>query len=69
MAFNEMMSMLTGDLATTRYISQNVKKSGLEIWRKLHRNHDPNTYGSKESMKRKIEQLALNRAKDIRDFK
>ena len=29
--FNELMSMITGDLSITRYISQNVKRSGLEI--------------------------------------
>ena len=40
--FNELMNMITGDLAMTRYISQNVKRSGLEIW-KLNRNNDPNT--------------------------
>ena len=45
--FNELMNMLTGDLAMTRYISQNVKRSGLEIWRKMHRNNDPNTYNTR----------------------
>ena len=38
--FNELMNMLNGDLAMTRYIAQNVKKSGLEIWRKLHKQND-----------------------------
>ena len=66
--FNELMNMITGDLAVTRYIAQNVKKSGLEIWRKLHRNNDPNTHGSKETLKRKIEQLALNRCKDVKEL-
>ena len=60
------MNMITGDLALTRYITLNVKKSGLEIWRKLHKNNDPNTHGSKETLKRKIEQLASNRSKDTK---
>ena len=66
--FNELMNMLNGDLAMSRYISQNVKRSGLEIWRKLNKNNDPSTYGSKEMLKRQIEQLAAIRSKDIRDF-
>ena len=28
--FNELMNMMTGDPAMTRYISQNIKRSGLE---------------------------------------
>ena len=62
------MNMLNGDLAFTRYIAQNVKKSGLEIWRKLNRNHDPSTHASKESLKRKIEQVASTRAKHIQEL-
>ena len=34
MLFNELLNMLNGDLAITRYIAQNVKRSGVEIWRK-----------------------------------
>ena len=45
--FNELMSMLNGGLAMTRYIAQNVIRSGLEIWRKLDKNNDPNTYNKK----------------------
>ena len=66
--FNELMSMITGELAMTRYINHNVKQSGLEIWRKLHRSHDPNTHGTKETMKRKIEQLSMNRCKDTKEL-
>ena len=67
--FNDMMNMITGDLSITRYISQNVKRSGLEIWRKLHRNNDPHTYNSKDSYRRQIEQLSLNRSKDEKELR
>ena len=33
-----MMNVINGDLALTRYSAQNVKRSGLEIWRKLNNN-------------------------------
>ena len=29
-----------------KYITTNLKKSGLEIWRRLHRNNDPKTYNT-----------------------
>ena len=31
--FNELMNMIDGDLAMPSYIAQDVKRSGLEIWR------------------------------------
>ena len=67
-AFNELMNMLNGDLAITRYIGQNVKRSGLEIWRKLHRNNDPNTYNTKDSYRGMIEQIAANRTKNTKEI-
>ncbi len=66
--FDELMNMINGDLAIIRYIAQNVKRSGLEIWRRLNRHNDPNTYGTKETLKRQIEQLASNRSKDIKEL-
>ena len=68
MLFNELMNMLNGDLAITRYIAQNVKRSGLEIWRKLHRNNDPNTYNTRDSYRRMIEQLASTRTKNTKEL-
>ena len=37
--FNESMNMINRDL-------QNIKRSGLEIWHKLNKNSDPNTYNT-----------------------
>ena len=68
MLFNELMNMLSGDTAIMRYIAQNVKKSGLEIWRKLHPNNDPNTYNTKDSYRRMIEQLSANRTKNTKEL-
>ena len=66
MLFNELMTMLAGDIAISRYVSQNVKQSGLEIWRKLHRNSDPSTYGTRQNLKSQIEKIAEPRAKDMK---
>ena len=62
------MNMIKGDLAMARYINQNVKRSGLEIWRKMHRTNDPNTYNAKDSYKRIIEPLATTRCKDTKEL-
>ena len=62
--FNELLNMLKGDVAITRYIAQNVKRSGVEIWRKLNRNNDPKTYATTDGYRRMIEQLASTRCKD-----
>ena len=62
------MNMITGELSMTRYIAQNVKRSGLEIWRKMHRNNDPNTYNTRDSYKRMIEQLASSRSKNTKEL-
>ena len=48
------MNMINGDLALTRYVAQNVKHPGVEIWRKLNRQNDPNTHETKETLKRQI---------------
>ena len=48
----------------TRYVYQNIKQSGIEIWRKLNRNNDPNTYNTRDSYRRQIEQLSSSRCKD-----
>lgn len=55
--FNELMNMIDGDLAMTREIAQHVKRSAVEIWRKFHKQNDPTTYGSKENLKRPIENI------------
>ena len=66
--FNELMNIINGDLAITHYIAQSVKRSGLEIWRKLNRQNGPNTHGTKETLKRQIERLASNRTKDTKEL-
>ena len=67
--FNELMSMLKGELASARYIAQNVKRSGVEIWRKLNRNNDPRTYATTDGYRRMIEQLASTRCKDEKELR
>ena len=51
-----------------RNISQNIKRSGLEIWRKLHRNNDPKTYATTDGYRRMIEQLSSTRCKDEKEL-
>ena len=36
------------------------KAKNLEEWRKLNRNNDPNTYNTRDSYRRQIEQLSQN---------
>ena len=67
--FNELLNMLKGDVAITRYIAQNVKRSGVEIWRKLNRNNDPKTYATTDGYRRMIEQLASTRCKDEKELR
>lgn len=68
MLFNELMNIINGDTAITHYISQNIKRSGLETRRKLHKNNDPTTYATTDGYCRMIEQLAATRCKDEKEF-
>ena len=39
--FNEMMSIVTGEVAKSLYITMNIQESGVEMWRRMHKNKSP----------------------------
>ena len=41
--YNELMGMVTGKISNTLYIETNLKRSGMEMWRRLNKNNDPKT--------------------------
>ena len=56
--FNEFMNMISGPLTETKYLNQNPRKSGPEIWRKMHYWNEPKTYNAKEYYRLKVQNLA-----------
>ena len=42
--YNEFMNMISGSLAENKYLNQIPRKSGLEIWRKIHDWNEPKTF-------------------------
>ena len=39
--FNELLSMVTGESAKALYVTSNINESGVEMWRRMHKNNDP----------------------------
>ena len=39
--YRELMTTISGDLPKSLYITTNLAKSGMEFWRRIHKNNDP----------------------------
>ena len=67
--FNELVSMVSGEKADTKYILQNVKKSGMEFWRRIHKDFNPSTFKTKEMHRMAIDQTAaLGRCNNLKEL-
>ena len=67
--FNELMSMVTGETAKSLYITTNLKESGVEMWRRMHKNNDPKTYQTVDGHMRTITSLTATRCKGLNDLR
>ena len=63
--FNEWMNMIKGKTATAKYIINNLFESGLEVWRMLHTNHEPQNFNAIEELLRKKDRLCQARATNM----
>lgn len=67
--WNELMGMIQGKAATSTYITNNVRESGLEIWRFMHINNEPHAFTSTEHYYKTRDQLCATRCNNIADLK
>lgn len=51
-----------------RYIDQNVRQSGMEIWRKLNRSSNTCTYNTIDVARRAIKGLGVTRCKNMTEL-
>ena len=66
--FNEFMKMLSGDLAMTRYIAQDVKKVRSRNLEKTPKTKRSNYLRDQRDPKRQVGKLPLDRSKDAREL-
>jgi len=62
------MGMMSRKRANTLYIKTNLKKSGMEIWRRLNKDNDPKTFTTSEGHLRQITELFKSRCKDMTEL-
>ena len=67
--YNELMSMITGDVAKSLYITTNLKESGVEMWRRMHKNNDPKTYQTVDGHMRTVTTLTATRCRGLNDLR
>ena len=65
--YNEMMSMITGEVAKSLYITTNIQESGVEMWRHMHKNNDPKTYQTVDGHMRTLTSLTATRCRGLND--
>lgn len=61
--------MITGEDAYTNYIDTNLKKCGMEVWRRMNKNNDPKTFTTVDGHLRIINDLAKTRCKTMKELR
>ena len=61
--------MVSGEAAKSLYITTNIQESGIEMWRRMHKNNDPKTYQTVDGHMRILTSLTATRCRGINDLR
>ena len=60
---------IEGNYAKNTYVTLNFNKSGMEFWRRIHKNNDPKTFGTIDNHLNKIRAITTGRCKNVDELR